>query len=53
MMGSSTNEQDRNINEGPQTTVTLTHGFWIGKYEVTQEEYLAVMDTNRASSPVI
>jgi formylglycine-generating enzyme required for sulfatase activity len=30
-MGSPTNEQDRNIFEGPQSTVTLTRGFWIGK----------------------
>jgi formylglycine-generating enzyme required for sulfatase activity len=45
-MGSPDSEQDRNINEGPQTTVTLNHGFWIGKYEVTQGEYLSVMNTN-------
>src|SRR4029434_8967788 len=45
-MGSPTNEQDRNINEGPQTTVTLSRGYWIGKYEVTQAEYLAIMNTN-------
>jgi formylglycine-generating enzyme required for sulfatase activity len=50
-MGSPTNEQDRNINEGPQTTVTLSRGFWIGKYEVTQEEYLAVMNTNPSIFP--
>ena len=30
-MGSPSNEQDRSINEGPQTTVTLSRGFWIGK----------------------
>jgi len=45
-MGSPANEQDRQINEGPQTTVTLSRGFWIGKYEVTQEEYLSIMNTN-------
>jgi formylglycine-generating enzyme required for sulfatase activity len=33
-------------NEGPQTQVTLTKGFWMGKYEVTQGEYLAVMGSN-------
>lgn len=47
-MGSPTNEQDRSINEGPQTVVTLTRGYWIGKYEVTQGEYLSVMGTNPA-----
>ena len=50
-MGSPTNELDRNIFEGPQTTVTLTRGFWIGKYEVTQGEYLAVMGTNPSDFP--
>lgn len=51
-MGSPTNEQDRSINEGPQTTVTLTRGFWIGKYEVTQSEYLSVMNTNPSVPPI-
>jgi formylglycine-generating enzyme required for sulfatase activity len=50
-MGSPTNEQDRSINEGPQTTVTLTRGFWIGQYEVTQGEYLSVMNTNPSPFP--
>jgi len=50
-MGSPTNEQDRSINEGPQTTVTLSRGFWIGKYEVTQAEYLSVMNTNPSVFP--
>jgi formylglycine-generating enzyme required for sulfatase activity len=50
-MGSPANEQDRDINEGPQTTVTLSRGFWIGKYEVTQEEFLAVMGTNPSFFP--
>jgi formylglycine-generating enzyme required for sulfatase activity len=45
-MGSPTNEQHRQSEDGPQTTVTLTRGFWIGKYEVTQGEYLSVMNTN-------
>jgi formylglycine-generating enzyme required for sulfatase activity len=45
-MGSPTNEVDRNDNEGPQTAVTISRGFWMGKYEVTQGEYLAVMGSN-------
>ncbi len=45
-MGSPLNEQDRDANEGPQTIVALSRGFWIGKYEVTQAEYLSVMNTN-------
>jgi formylglycine-generating enzyme required for sulfatase activity len=39
------------LNEGPQTTVTLTRGFWIGKYEVTQGEYSSVMKTNPSFFP--
>jgi len=50
-MGSPTNEQDRSTLEGPQTTVTLSRGFWIGKYEVTQGDYLSVMNTNPSVSP--
>ena len=45
-MGSATNELDRFSWEGPQTEVTITRGFWIGKYEVTQGEYLALMGFN-------
>ena len=50
-MGSPTNEQDRGSDEGPQTTVTLSRGFWIGKYEVTQGEYLSLMNTNPSFFP--
>ncbi len=45
-MGSPTNEVDRYDWEGPQTAVTITRGFWMGKYEVTQGEYEAVMGSN-------
>ncbi|MDB6027170.1 MAG: hypothetical protein JWM68_3393 [Verrucomicrobiales bacterium] len=50
-MGSPTNELDRSTNEGPQTTVTLSRGFWIGKYEVTQGEYVSIMNTNPSFFP--
>ncbi len=45
-LGSPTNEVGRAADEGPQTAVTITHGFWMGKYEVTQREYLAVVGSN-------
>lgn len=45
-MGSPESESDRDGDEGPQTEVTLTAGFWMGRYEVTQRQYLAVMGTN-------
>jgi formylglycine-generating enzyme required for sulfatase activity len=51
IMGSPTNDFDRSIDETPQTTVTLTRGFWIGKYEVTEGEYLSVMNTNPSEFP--
>jgi formylglycine-generating enzyme required for sulfatase activity len=51
LMGSPTNEVDRSSNEGPQTTVILSRSFWIGQYEVTQGEYLAIMNTNSSPFP--
>ena len=50
-MGSPNSEEDRDlvdplIGEGPQTAVTISKGFWMGKYEVTQGEYLAVIGSN-------
>lgn len=50
-MGTPTNEVNRHADEGPQTTVTISHGFWIGKYEVTQREYLAVTGSNPSQFP--
>jgi formylglycine-generating enzyme required for sulfatase activity len=44
-MGSPTGEPDRNPNE-MQHSVTLTKGFYMGKYQVTQEQYQAVMGSN-------
>jgi formylglycine-generating enzyme required for sulfatase activity len=45
-MGSPTNEVDRWEDEGPQTDVIISRGFWMGKYEVTQGEYEVVMGSN-------
>jgi formylglycine-generating enzyme required for sulfatase activity len=45
-MGSPTNEVDRWGWEDPQTAVTISRGHWMGKYEVTQGEYQAVMGSN-------
>ena len=45
-MGSPDSEPVRNPWEGPQTRVTLSFGFYMGRYEVTQGEYLAVMGNN-------
>jgi len=41
-MGSPSPEPDRASYEGPQHEVTISHGFWLGKYEITQEQWEAV-----------
>ena len=46
LLGSPTHEVDRDTYEGPQTQVTLTYGFWISKYEITQIEYQTVIGYN-------
>ena len=45
MMGSPEDELCRDGDE-TQHQVTLTKGYWLGKYEVTQAQYEAVMGTN-------
>jgi formylglycine-generating enzyme required for sulfatase activity len=45
-MGSPASEQDRRDPEGPQTQVAITRGFWLGRYEVTQGDYQAVVGSN-------
>lgn len=44
-MGSPITEPTRYPNES-QIDVTLSSGFWMGKYEVTQSQYRAVMGKN-------
>ena len=44
-MGSPTSEDERDSDE-TQHRVTLTKGSWIGKYEVTQEQWQQVMGNN-------
>jgi formylglycine-generating enzyme required for sulfatase activity len=51
LMGSPITELHRQTNEGPQTTVTLSRGYWIGKFEVTQGEYVDVAGTNPSEFP--
>ena len=45
-MGSPATEAERGADEGPQMRVTLSRGFYIGRYEVTQGEYLSVIGSN-------
>ena len=46
-MGSPVDETGRFENE-PRHFVTLTKGFWIGKYEVTQRQWESVMRSNHS-----
>jgi len=46
-MGRAPDEQDSfAAGEAPQHEVTLSSGFWLGKYEVTQAQWAAVMGSN-------
>ena len=45
LMGSPDSEPERGRNEGPQHKVTITKGFYLGKYEVTQGQWESVMGT--------
>jgi formylglycine-generating enzyme required for sulfatase activity len=45
MMGSPENEKDRHDDE-TRHEVTLTKGFYLGKYEVTQAQWTEVMGRN-------
>ncbi len=51
-MGSPDNEQGRYDNEGPQHRVTVP-SFSIGKYEITQAQWVAVMGANLLRMEVI
>lgn len=47
MMGSPATEEGR-FEDEPIHHVTLTKGFWLGKYEVTQTQWQSVMRENRS-----
>jgi len=46
VMGAPPSEAEASVWDGPQTAVTITYAFKMGKFELTQAEYLAVMDNN-------
>jgi formylglycine-generating enzyme required for sulfatase activity len=45
-MGSPTTETGRQSDREDEHNVSLTKGFYLGKYEVTQAQYMAVIGTN-------
>ncbi len=49
VMGSPLSDPDYHANEGPQTVIHLTQGFFLSRYEVSQREYTALMNTNPAT----
>jgi formylglycine-generating enzyme required for sulfatase activity len=46
MMGSPASERGRLADEGPEHQVTLTQDYYMGKYEVTQRQWVAIMGSN-------
>ena len=46
MMGSPESEKDRYSNEGPQHEVTISKPFFMGVFEVTQQQYERIMGRN-------
>lgn len=46
LMGSPVQDSDRNSIEEPPTLVTLTKGWFMGQFEVTQGEYVSVVGSN-------
>ena len=49
-MGSAEEGADARFGDAPLHNVTLTKGYWLGKYEVTQEQYEAIMGRNPADA---
>ena len=46
LMGSPKEEKEREDDEGPQHEVRITRSFYLGKYEVTQEQYKQIVGKN-------
>jgi len=46
IMGSASTEAKRHSDEGPQHRVRISKPFYMGKFEVTQQQYQAVMRKN-------
>jgi formylglycine-generating enzyme required for sulfatase activity len=46
MMGSPADEPGRYGSESPRHEVQIAAGFWMGRYEVTQEQWQALIGTN-------
>jgi formylglycine-generating enzyme required for sulfatase activity len=51
LMGSPDDEPGRMSDEGPRHRVTLSQGFWLGTYPVTQAQWRALMQSNPSRFP--
>ncbi len=51
LMGRYSGEQDSLAEEDPQHSVTLSQDFYMGKYELTQQQWLAVMGSWPGRAP--
>ncbi len=49
LMGSPDSDPDADSDEKPQHQVTISEDFYLGKYEVTQAQYQAIMGKNPSS----
>jgi len=50
-MGSPDEEQGHQVNEGPVRVVTITKPFYLGRFEITQPQFNAVMGFNPSLTP--
>ena len=50
-MGSPDTERSRDSDEGPVHTVNITYDYYMGKYEVTQTQWIAVMGSWPGKAP--
>ncbi len=50
-MGCTDGQSSCEDGEFPVHDVTLTHGYWMGQFEVTQGQYLTVMGENPTQNP--
>ncbi len=51
VMGSPDDERGRDADEGPLTNVTISRDFYMGKHEVTQAQWLALMGSWPVTAP--
>lgn len=50
LMGSPEKEAERFMDEGPVHSVTIPHGFWMDRHEVTQEQFAKLMHSTPSST---